>query len=113
MSAFPQRTCTVCGRRGIGASGRCELHPPPARILTQPYRRGYATGEHRRNRRLCLERAGGICAICGGPLGEQPNVDHIVPLRDGGGNEPGNLQATCPRCNQLKKRIDARRRRLS
>lgn len=39
------------------------------------------------------------CSYCGGPGGE---VDHIVPVVAGGGNEGGNLTAACRSCNASK-----------
>jgi hypothetical protein len=48
-----------------------------------------------------LREAGFACQACGER--ERPlHVDHIVSRAKGGGNEPGNLQALCDRCN-LKK----------
>ncbi len=40
------------------------------------------------------------CSYCGGPGGE---VDHIVPIAQGGSNDLSNLTAACRRCNALKK----------
>lgn len=112
------KTCTVCGARGVGGTSRCQDHLAPVqteaeRLARQPYRRGYQTAEYRRNRRLCLQFAAGRCSQCRGPLGDDPHVDHIIPLRDGGSDELKNLQATCPRCNYDKKRVDRQRRRCS
>ena len=46
---------------------------------------------------------GGICPLCGKlmELGEY-EVDHIVPLALGGGNESSNIQLTHGRCNRKK-----------
>lgn len=47
---------------------------------------------------------GGVCALCGEPveLGAH-HVDHVIPFSYGGGNEPANLQITCPDCNRKKR----------
>lgn len=43
-----------------------------------------------------LRRDGCVCAYCGAAATE---VDHIVPLIQGGSNDPGNLAAACRPCN--------------
>ena len=42
---------------------------------------------------------GDPCSYCGGPADV---LDHIVPRRDGGGNESANLTAACTHCNNGK-----------
>lgn len=50
----------------------------------------------------------GRCQICGKDLTgllkpvTDKNFDHIIPLKQGGSNDPTNFQLTCERCN-LKK----------
>jgi 5-methylcytosine-specific restriction endonuclease McrA len=44
-----------------------------------------------RTRRRILRRDGGICYICGHPGANQ--VDHIIPVSAGGGEEDSNLAA--------------------
>lgn len=44
----------------------------------------------------------GRCAICGGELTTY-EVDHIIPISKGGGNERGNLQLTHSECNNKKR----------
>ena len=114
---FPVRTCTVCGRRGVHGTARCELHPYPpreseaSRNLRHPYRAEYSSPEYRHNRPLALARAAGRCEACGGPLGESPEVDHVLPVRDGGTSALSNLRALCRSCVKVKNRDDKRRRR--
>ncbi len=43
----------------------------------------------------------GRCAICGEKL-KRYHIDHIVPLKLGGTNNPHNLQLTHGKCNQRK-----------
>ncbi len=56
-------------------------------------------------RKFVIERAGHCCEYC--RLHEDDSflpfeVDRIVSLKHGGGNEPGNLAYTCPHCTQHK-----------
>jgi len=45
----------------------------------------------------------GICPLCKRPIKlDKYDVDHIIPLRWGGGNEKANLQITHPSCNRSK-----------
>lgn len=80
-----------------------------ARGSGEPWRRtGYGQG-YRSARQECIERAGGRCERCGRlvaikradgtwrMLGGQTH--HRVPLRDGGGDGPGNLQLLCASCH--------------
>jgi 5-methylcytosine-specific restriction endonuclease McrA len=43
--------------------------------------------------------AQGRCAVCGERLRPGWHADHVRPVRAGGGTEPANGQALCPRCN--------------
>jgi DNA replicative helicase MCM subunit Mcm2 (Cdc46/Mcm family) len=50
----------------------------------------------------------GICQICGKDLtcllctDNKINCDHIIPLEQGGSNDPSNFQLTCENCNTSK-----------
>jgi len=56
-----------------------------------------------------FEKQQGKCALCSGPLKlGKHEVDHVIPLCYGGGNESSNLQLTCISCNRKKgKSVDA------
>ena len=47
-----------------------------------------------------FRRDGGRCVACGGDADLQ--IDHVVPVRLGGGNSAGNLQVLCGPCNRRK-----------
>lgn len=46
------------------------------------------------------------CAYCQEILGEEYEVDHIVPLKKGGTNFRQNIQLVCPSCNKKKNAKD-------
>lgn len=59
----------------------------------------------RRRRREILARDQGLCQIRGeGCTVYATHVDHIVPRRLKGTNDPSNLRAACARCNQARSR---------
>lgn len=49
--------------------------------------------------------ASAACAKCGA-VTDKWSVDHIVPIKDGGGNTPDNLQLLCEACHKEKSRAD-------
>lgn len=54
---------------------------------------------------VLIARQGGLCGLCGEPLGEitpKIHVDHVVPRSFGGNDELDNLQAAHRRCNIAK-----------
>lgn len=44
----------------------------------------------------------GKCAYCRRPLGDEFEVDHIMPIALGGSNWISNIQLTCKSCNRKK-----------
>lgn len=46
------------------------------------------------------------CLICTSKLDDTLNIDHIIPIADGGGNDKTNLQALCVHCHAKKSIID-------
>lgn len=54
-------------------------------------------------RKYVLQRNNYQCQSCGQQSYEtQLNIDHIIPLANGGSNDISNLQVLCSRCNQKK-----------
>ena len=51
-------------------------------------------------RRQIFDRDGAKCAECG--TTKNLTIDHIVPVKAGGGDEPENLQVLCRSCNSAK-----------
>jgi len=82
-----------------GARGRCRTHALEAdRQLKrrQPYR-DYGAAWQRRRRQVLREEP--LCRVCGAPA---VDVDHVRPLRLGGGHELSNLQPLCRRHHAQK-----------
>ena len=82
------------------------------RYVTKRRRRGWWRGVYalrmarryprdwQKRRLLVLARDGYRCAIRGGNCTRvATEVDHIIPIKDGGGHELSNLRAACVPCN--------------
>jgi hypothetical protein len=54
-----------------------------------------------------LEDQGGLCAECGSSVRGGFVVDHVRPLRAGGGNQRENLQVLCACCHRSKTSLEA------
>lgn len=94
---------------------------PPVVILDESSKR-------RRNlpaklRDAILDRDGHVCQLCGVAVRRSKRdkydadpdlaeIDHIVAVKDGGTNDPQNLQALCLGCNRKKAGADVRRRNV-
>lgn len=56
-------------------------------------------------------RDGGLCQLCGCEvtfdhkkrIQTLAEIDHVVPVVDGGSDDESNLRLTCRRCNQARK----------
>jgi len=44
----------------------------------------------------------GLCALCGDPLGDRYEVDHVVPFSKDGPTETWNMQAVHSDCHRKK-----------
>jgi 5-methylcytosine-specific restriction protein A len=56
-----------------------------------------------------IERDGGLCYRCG--LGDADQVDHVIPVSQGGDHEPGNLKAAHLSCVRRKNAAEASKAR--
>jgi 5-methylcytosine-specific restriction protein A len=81
------KTCITCGTPTRGS--RCPAHA-----------RGGSTRAWRNVRAEILYDAAYRCAICGRGAAE---VDHIVPVIDGGSDHPSNLRALCHDCHARRR----------
>lgn len=57
-------------------------------------------------RDIVFSKHGGRCAYCGVELTKGWNVDHIKPKVFGGTDDMGNLNPSCPDCNNYKCHTD-------
>ncbi len=55
----------------------------------------------RRKRERVLLRDGYICQVCG-RVTRQLEMDHIVPMSQGGSEDEDNLRAICVACHRIK-----------
>jgi 5-methylcytosine-specific restriction protein A len=82
----------------------------PKRISTREQRH-YLTPEWRARRARILIRDANVCTVCGLVVsGAEANVDHIIPLDDGGGDNDANLQTLCRSCHSRKTIAEQRRK---
>ena len=89
---------------------RAELRPGQYMLVSLKRRPRFSKGITADQRARILQRNGMTCQICGAGAGEPDpfdpqkrvrlDVDHIVPLSEGGTNEDSNLRATCSACNR-------------
>lgn len=90
--------------------------PPPSRLAAEGGAHGHvrqATGHAwRQIRKRILTRDCGMCVPCRElerfSLAE--DVDHKVPVWEGGTDDDGNLQAICKPCHKAKSALEAARR---
>jgi hypothetical protein len=53
-------------------------------------------------RRAVRAKTGGSCHVCGGRLGKDWQVDHVVPHKRGGVAHESNYLPACRQCNRLR-----------
>lgn len=117
-----RKFCPHC-YRVVPAGKTCPCRNRDAlRKATEPWRESYRVKEYERNRQLAIERQRGRCKDCGRVCaaleggrwrtrGHGGEVDHEVPLADGGTNDASNLALRCLSCHRKadKRRRDRRR----
>jgi 5-methylcytosine-specific restriction endonuclease McrA len=89
--------CVDCGKPTIHGP-RCSTCE-----ATNPTPHGY--GHTWTKLRRAYLAAHPACAKCGAPARQ---VDHVIPLRDGGTHAWGNLQSLCLRCHAAKSQRENR-----
>lgn len=104
------RAPQVCAQPGCPNLRPCPTHQRKPWANAKQRRPGALTGSalQTRNRRI-IARDHGLCGICGMP--EATQVDHIVPLAEGGSDEDHNLRAVHPACHRIKSQREAARGR--
>lgn len=110
MPRKPGRPCMKPGCPNLARGGRfCEEHQKAYDQAYEAQRKSSAARGYdaswQRLRKMILSRH----PLCADPFGEHEGrpvpaqeVDHIVPLRKGGGNRSENLQALCKSCHSKK-----------
>ena len=135
FSDAAQGTCRWCGAVIVHESGARRGEPNRRRRWHPACVEEYNRSDPREARRWVRKRDRGFCASCGldtyalrrrvrgrgshrklRELGFQPRrslweLDHILPLVEGGGHEPSNLQTLCVPCHREKTRKEAAQRR--
>ncbi len=110
------RPCLRPGCPELVSGGYCDRHPAPSRAPLAPdtrpsaARRGYGSGWRAlRDQMLAREP---LCRACRPRFVPATEVDHIVPLAEGGSNTVDNLQPLCKSCHSRKTARAARGRGL-
>jgi 5-methylcytosine-specific restriction endonuclease McrA len=135
FSDAPRGTCRWCGEAIVHEDGAKRGEPNRRRRWHPACVSGYEESDPREARRRVRKRDRGRCATCGldtvklrgkirgkgafaktRELGFKPRksfweLDHIVPLIDGGGHELSNLQTLCTPCHKRKTTAEAAERR--
>lgn len=104
---------TTCPCRKVGRDRKAEAD----RRKREPWRGRYASSKARDAKQVAMERTKGRCSMCGAQVAEQVQgrwmarggeVHHVIPLRDGGTDDPSNLTLMCLSCHRT---LDASLRR--
>ena len=134
FSDAPRGTCRWCGEAILHESGPKRGEPNRRRRWHPACVDVYNESDPQEARRRVRKRDRGRCAVCGvdtyavkrsvrgrgshrklRELGYKPRkslweLDHIVPLIDGGGHDLANLQTLCTPCHKVKTASEAARR---
>lgn len=102
------RACVTCGTPS--PESYCAAHKPkPWGTSRRRDRRTVSGWEEQRRARRILARFMGCCHICGRPGATE--VDHIVSLAYGGGDDEANLAPVHVDCHRDKTQAESRRAR--
>ena len=90
----------------------CSAHDRPARPWARSRRRPTARSRSAAERTAILEDHGYRCHMCKviHPAGEL-ELDHVIPLGEGGPDLPSNLRPACRPCHHRKTAAEAARAR--
>jgi 5-methylcytosine-specific restriction protein A len=103
------RACIKCGKPG--PESYCAEHrPKPWATSQRRHRVGLSGSQEQARRRRILERYLNCCHVCGRTGADQ--VDHRIPLAEGGADEDWNLAPIhAEPCHREKTKAEARRAR--
>jgi 5-methylcytosine-specific restriction protein A len=102
------RACVTCGKPS--RSGYCDEHKPkPWQTSRRRERRRVSGWEEQRRRQRVLAKFMGACHWCGRKGATE--VDHVVPLAEGGSDTEQNLAPIHSDCHREKTAAEARRAR--
>lgn len=106
MPTKPLKQCTHSGCRELTAGGKCALHATPWVNKTQVKR---ITGRRLQKINAMILRSNPICVMCNTKPAIE--VDHIIPLAEGGLDTVSNKQGLCNDCHNIKTKQEAERGR--
>lgn len=95
---------------GHADAADCPRRDGYMRTRTHRWGRREYRGVSRAVRRAVLADAAGRCAACGRKA-ERLEVDHVIPVSEGGSHAAANLQALCVDCHRLKSAAEGTRGR--
>lgn len=98
----PRSPASPCITPGCWRLQPCPVHCRKPFARPHPYAGGRAW---QRTRKRIVERDGHRCRYCGAPA---EVVDHVLCCAHGGTDDDSNLVASCKRCNEMKRRQEAR-----
>jgi 5-methylcytosine-specific restriction endonuclease McrA len=103
------RACVRCGRPSKG-SYCAECKPKPWATSTRKSKVKLSGSAEQTRRKRILARDMGVCHVCDGFGADQ--VDHVIPLGEGGADEDWNLASIhAEPCHRVKTVAEARRAR--
>lgn len=112
MPAAAPRVCTSVGCQKLvsDGSGRCEKHPRPAWSKRPDAPKRTLTGRPLQRERKRIFQQQPLCVLCRkvGHIRAATELDHIIPLSQGGTDEPANLQGLCGDCHKEKTANESR-----
>lgn len=104
------RTPRICGQRGCleiaTDKGKCPAHAPAPFDGAKTRWNAKRPPRWAATRNRVIKAAHGLCELCGS-AGAQ--VDHIIPVAEGGSWELPNLRLLCTDCHKIKSQEDRNR----